>query len=70
LYMGLFRGRIEFEQFGVFSVDGITSNNDVITFFCLALLMPLAGLSNVITQLATATAVMKMSHCLGIRFYR
>jgi len=68
--MGLFRGRIEFEQFDVFSVDDITSNNDVITFCCLTLLVPLAGLSTAMTLPSTATAVMKMSHCLGIRFYR
>jgi hypothetical protein len=60
---------MEFEPFDFFSVDDITSNNDVITFYCLTLLMPLAGVITAMAQFASATAAMKMSHCLGIGFY-
>jgi hypothetical protein len=67
MYLGLFRGRIEFEPFDFFYVDAITSNNEVITFYCLRLLMPLVGVSTAVTQLAMATPVIKMSKCLGIR---
>lgn len=47
----------------------LLQNNDVVTFYCLTLLMPLVGVSTAMTRLATVTAVIKMSHCLGIRFY-
>lgn len=69
LVSGFVQREIEFEPFDFFSVDDITPNNDVIAFYCLMLLMPLAGVSTAMTQLASATAVMKTSHCLGIRFY-